>query len=460
MEYQEFLKRKQHEATTHGFDPVWMPDMLFPFQVAMTEWAIRKGRAALFSDCGSGKTFMQLVWSENVARKAGGRVLILTPLAVAPQTVNEGKRIGVEVVHRREGLQPGDRIVVTNYERLHYFRPEDFAGVVLDESSILKAYSGKTKQEILAAFSLTPFKLACTATPAPNDYMELGNHAEFLNVMRGSEMLAAFFINDPANVGHYRLKGHANTPFWKWMASWSVMMRKPSDVGFDDCGYDLLDLRVHNVQLDSNAAPEGMLFAMEAYTMSERRAARSATVNARVDAVIELANADNDQWLVWCDLNRESERLANGIDGAVEVKGADSEQHKEQSFIDFKEGRARVLVSKPSIAGWGMNFQNCHKMAFTGMSDSYEMYYQAVRRCWRYGQSMPVDCYVVTDRTEGAVVANVRRKAADAEAMLESMRVHMKDVTKGCIGVLDGFTQRYEADNELIVPEWMKEVGK
>jgi superfamily II DNA or RNA helicase len=390
-----------------------------------------------------------------VARKTGKRVLILTPLAVAWQTVQEGVKIGVEVIHRREGLQTGDRIVVANYERLHHFNAEDFAGVVLDESSILKAYTGKTKQDILQAFEATPYKLACTATPAPNDYMELGNHAEFLGVMRSSEMLAAFFINDPGSVGHYRVKGHADGPFWKWMASWSSMIRKPSDAGYDDAGFDLPPLRVHDVCLDANIAADGMLFPVEAYTMSERRAARKATIDARTKAVIDIANAKDGQWLVWCDLNDESAKLSRGINGAVEVKGADPEESKERSFADFKAGKARVLVSKPSIAGWGMNFQNCAQMAFTGMSDSYEQYYQAVRRCWRFGQTKPVDCYIVTDRTEGAVVANVRRKAQDADAMAESMRIHMKEITQAKIGKLDGFKQQYKATRELIIPAWL-----
>jgi superfamily II DNA or RNA helicase len=456
MTYEDFLQRKTQVGCEHGFEPVWMPDKLFPFQVALTEWAIRKGRAAIFADCGLGKTFMQLTWAENVARKTGGRVLILTPLAVAFQTVKEGEKIGVEVVHRRDGIKAGDRIVVTNYERLHHFDANDFTGVVLDESSILKAYTGKTKQEILQAFDGTKYKLACTATPAPNDYMELGNHSEFLGVMRSSEMLAAFFINDPGSVGHYRIKGHADAPFWKWMASWSSMIRKPSDAGFDDAGFDLPPLRLHDVCLDANIAADGMLFPVEAYTMSERRAARKATIDARVQAVIDIANQTDGQWLVWCDLNDESAKLTRGINGAAEVKGADSEESKERAFSEFKSGIARVLVSKPSIAGWGMNFQNCAQMAFTGMSDSYEQYYQAVRRCWRFGQRKPVDCYIVTDRTEGQVVANVRRKAKDADDMAESMRMHMKEITQAKIGKLDGFKQQYKAERDLEIPAWLK----
>lgn len=455
-DYAAFLERKTQVGTDHGFDPVFMPSILFPFQAAIATWACRKGRAAIFADCGLGKTFMQLTWAENVARKTAGRALILTPLAVAFQTVKEGAKIGVEVVHRREGLRTGDRIVVTNYERLHHFNPQDFAGVVLDESSILKAYTGKTKQQILSAFDSLQYKLACTATPAPNDYMELGNHAEFLQVMRSSEMLAAFFINDASSVGHYRLKGHAQSPFWQWMASWATMIRKPSDAGFSDDGFDLPPLNVHDVCLDANVPADGMLFPFEAYSMSERRAARNATVDARTEAVIELANSNAEQWLVWCDLNKESERLAQGIKGAVEVKGADSEEHKEQAFIDFKAGTARVLVSKPSIAGWGMNFQNCAHMAFTGLSDSYEQYYQAVRRCWRFGQTRPVHCYIVTDRTEGAVVANVRRKAEDAEAMADAMRGYMLEITQRKIGNTSGFVRKYQAAQTMSIPAWMR----
>jgi superfamily II DNA or RNA helicase len=456
MEYAEFLRGKAQVGTDHGFEPYDMPKKFFSFQKAIGEWSVRKGRAAIFSDCGSGKTGMQLAWADNVAKKTGKPILVLAPLAVGPQTVREGEKFGIEVTHRRNGRKPGDRIVVTNYERLHYFDSSEFAGVVLDESSILKSYTGKYKTQLLQEFSDTPYRLACTATPAPNDYMELGNHCEFLGVMRSSEMLAAFFINDAKNVGRYRLKGYADAgPFWQWMACWSVMIRRPSDLGYDDGDFKLPPLNIVDIVLDANTPMDGFLFPLVATTMSERRSARKATIDARVGKAAELANSDNESWLVWCDLNDESAKLTKAIDGAVEVKGSDKEEHKEQAMLDFQSGKIRVLVSKPSIAGWGMNFQHCHKMVFTGLSDSYEQYYQAVRRCWRFGQKHQVDCYIVTDQTEGAVVSNVRRKQADADAMAESMARQMSHISSGEVRNATRFVQRYEANQKMEIPEWL-----
>ena len=452
--YKKFLERKTQVGADHGFDPTWMPSTLFPFQVALVEWAVRKGRAAIFADCGLGKTPMQLTWAENVAQHTKGRVLILTPLAVAFQTVREGEKFGVEVAHRREGIERGDRIVVTNYERMHYFNPSDFAGVVLDESSILKAFTGKYRTTLTEAWKGKQFKLACTATPAPNDLMELGNHSEFLDVMRGCEMLSSYFINDPGHVGHYRIKGHAESLFWQWVASWAAYVRKPSDIGFDDGAFELPPLRLHEMVLHANEASEGMLFALEAHTLRERQAARRATIQARVERVAEIANKTSRPFLAWCDMNDESALLKASIPDAVEVKGADSEKHKEGSMSAFRDGNVRVLVSKPSIAGWGMNFQHCADMAFTGLSDSYEQYYQAVRRCWRFGQKRAVNCSIVTDATEGAVVANVKRKQDEVERMAEGMRAHMSKAMK--IGNKNEvFAQKYTASSKLEVPQWL-----
>jgi len=456
MDYNEFLNRKTQLITDGGFDPVWMPDKLFSFQKALVEWACRKGQCAIFADCGLGKTAMQLAWAGNVARITGGRVLILTPLAVAPQTVAEGVKFGVEVVHDRENKQT-PQITVANYERLHYFRPEDFAGVVLDESSILKSFTGKFRTKLTTEWGRVQYKLCCTATPAPNDYMELGNHSEFLGVMRGCEMLSAYFINDPGSVGHYRVKGHAESNFWRWVASWSCMLKYPSDIGYDDAGFALPKLNIREVMTDANKPMDGMLFPLEAFTMSERREARKNTMEARVAKVCEIANSTNEPFLVWCDLNAESEMLSKNINGAVEVKGADSEHHKETSMAKFKTGEIRCLVSKPSIAGWGMNFQHCSNMAFTGLSDSYEQYYQAVRRCWRFGQKKEVECYVVTDRTEGAVVANIKRKQEDAEKMAEGMRSHVKEFleAKSQAGY-NAFKVAYESSKKINKPSWLK----
>ncbi len=453
-DYQTFLQAKEHTGLDHGFEPLWMPSQLFPFQQALVDWACRKGRAAIFADCGLGKTAMQLAWAENVARKTNGRVLILTPLAVAPQTVSEGVKFGIEVVHRRDGLRAGDRIAVTNYERMHHFSPSDFSGVVLDESSILKAFTGKYRTEITNGWKGKQYKLACTATPAPNDIMELGNHSEFLDVMRGCEMLSSYFINDPGHVGHYRIKGHAEKSFWRWVASWAAYIRRPSDIGYDDGRFSLPPLCINEVVVHANKPIEGMLFAMTAHTLKERQSARRETIEARVEEVAKIANGTDRPFLAWCDMNKESELLSKHIEGAVEVKGSDSEDHKEESMVGFKNGDIRCLVSKPSIAGWGMNFQHCADMAFTGLSDSYEQYYQAVRRCWRFGQVQPVTCSIVTDATEGAVVSNVRRKQEDAEKMAAGMRACMSEamsVRKNAVG----FTAKYEATKPMEIPKWL-----
>lgn len=454
MDYSEFLRTKGRQSDGSGFKPLWIPESLFDFQKNIVEWAVRRGRAAIFADCGLGKTGMQLAWAENVARKTKGRVLILAPLAVASQTVAEGLKFGVDVVHRREGISSGDRIVVTNYERMKYFSPGDFAGVVLDESSILKAFTGKTRTILTNAWSSCPFRLACTATPAPNDLMEIGNHAEFLGIMRGCEMLSSFFINDPGSVGKYRLKGHAEKSFWQWVSNWAAYFRSPADLGFDDTGYQLPKLQIHDVVIDCAPVQEGYLIPLEAYTLKERQAARRMTVEQRASKVAELANATSSPFIAWCDLVAESDALSSMIRDCVEVCGSHSEAQKEESIRAFVSGEIRALVSKPSIAGMGMNFQHCSEMAFTGLSDSFEQYYQAVRRCWRFGQIKEVDCWIVTDVTEGAVVANVRRKEAEANHMANQMRDHMTR-SGGNWARRESFLGDYAPKKKLEIPSWL-----
>lgn len=452
--YAAFLRAKAAVTPAVGMPVV--PELgghLFEFQRDIVAWALRRGRAAIFADCGMGKTAMQLEW----AAKVPGPVLIVAPLAVAAQTMAEGRKFGVPVRRAKCGSEVTDdcKIWVTNYERLERFDPAAFWGVVLDESSILKSYSGKYRTMLVERWGDRPFRLACTATPAPNDYMELGNHAEFLGCMTGSEMLAAYFINNPSEVGKYRLKGHAERPFWRWLSSWAVMIRKPSDLGYDDEGYRLPPLRIVDVMVDANEAPEGMLFALEAHTMSERRQARAATVAERVAAVADKVNASDEKWIAWCDRNDESARLTASIPDAVEVRGSMPATQKEEALLGFANGDFRVLVSKPSIAGWGMNFQCCRNMAFTGLSDSYEQFYQAVRRCWRFGQTRPVNCYVVTDRTEGKVVANIRRKEEAARRMAEEMAREMAYVSRGEIRADKAFAQKYETAKKMEVPAWL-----
>lgn len=397
---------------------------LFDFQRDIVAWALRRGRAAIFADCGLGKTPMQLEWARHVP----GKVLILAPLAVAQQTAREGTKFGIEVGVARKQSEATGKITVTNYEMLQHFDPAEFSGIVLDESSILKAHDGKTRQAIIDAFAEIPFRLACTATPAPNDHMELGNHAEFLGTMTRAEMLAMFFVHDGGETQKWRLKGHAESEFWKWLCSWAVMIRRPSDLGYDDAGFALPGLDYHRVTTPTEAPLTGTLFAMQAETLQERIQARRETVDARVAACAEIVNATDEPFLVWCNLNSESRALADAIPGAVEVTGSDSLETKEAAMQNFTDRVTRVLVTKPSIAGFGMNWQHCRNMAFVGLSDSYEQFYQAVRRCWRFGQEQTVNAYIITADIEGAVVENIKRKEADAERMADGMAEHMKDL--------------------------------
>ena len=437
--YSEFLANKAITAPAAGIEPGPISDMLFPFQRDIVTWALRRGRAAIFADCGMGKTPMQLEW----ARQIPGDVLILAPLAVAAQTKREGEKfgIGVTVCRSQSDVRPG--INVANYEMLPHFEPVAFTGIVLDESSILKAYDGKTRTAIIDAFRMTPYRLACTATPAPNDYMELGNHAEFLGAMTRPEMLSMFFVHDGGETQQWRLKGHAQSEFWRWLASWAVMIRKPSDLGYQDGGFILPELVMHDVTVRVDDPTQGFLFPVEAQTLQERIAARRDTLAERVAHCAAIVNQSAGPFLVWCNLNSESEALRKAIPGAAEVKGADSNEAKERAFADFASGALRVMITKPSIAGYGMNWQHCAQMAFVGLSDSWEQYYQAVRRCWRFGQSRPVNVYLIAAETEGAVVANLKRKEADAARMAEEMVTHMHDLNEAAIS---GATARQIAE--------------
>jgi DNA modification methylase len=419
--YEEFLAAKRIAQKPNGFEPQNLNKNLFDFQRDIVTWACRKGRAAIFADCGMGKTIMQLSWAEQVHRKYGGFVLIVAPLAVAAQTIREGAHFGIEVHKCRTCDDLQDGINITNYEMLSHFEGVEFQAVVLDESSILKSYSGAIRNQIIAMFKFTPFKLACTATPAPNDYMELGNHSEFLGCMDRTEMLAMFFIHDGGDTSKWRLKGHAQGIFWDWVASWACMVTKPSDLGYEDGGFQLppIDIQVHSV--DSGMNQDGRLFAVAETSLTDQQKARRNTVQIKGDIIAGYINSSDDSWLVWCDLNAESEHLAMSIPDAVEVRGADSIEWKEDAMLGFADGKYRVLVTKPSIAGFGMNWQHCHKIAFCGMSHSYEQFYQAIRRCWRFGQSHAVEVHVFVTDLEEQIVANVLRKKDDTAAMKEEM---------------------------------------
>lgn len=452
--YDDFLNQKIHFGAEHGFDPLWMPDILFDFQQAITEWAIRKGRAAIFADCGLGKTFMQLTWAENVARKTGKRVLILTPLAVAFQTVSEGEKIGVEVNHRRDGIKPGDKIIVTNYERLHYFDPEDYAGVVCDESSILKNFDGVMRQEITDFMRKRPYRLLCTATAAPNDYIELGTSSEAIGELGAVDMLSKFFKKTEKTFSRrqeystdlYRFRGHAERDFWRWVVSWARAIRKPSDIDFDDDGFKLPPLSVREHVVSAAKPRDGMLFDIPAVGLVEQRADLRNTIEERCDMAAELVNAHDRPAVAWCNLNDEGNRLAKKINGAVEVSGSDREERKEEVFTGFIKGDIRVLVTKPTIGGFGLNLQHCaHETFFP--SHSYEQYYQAVRRCWRFGQKNEVTVDMITTDGQNNVLQNLQAKAKKADEMFDKLVGLMRNEL--ALEKRKPFTQKVE------VPDWL-----
>ena len=458
MNYEQFIATKAIVSPPSGFQPADLPlkRPLFAFQRACVRWALRRGRAALFHDCGLGKTAQQLAWANEVAHYTKGSVLILAPLAVADQTIAEGRIIGVPVKHVAVMEDVDSPICITNYEKLHKFEADRFAGVVLDESSILKSFDGKTRSDLISAFRSTRYKLACTATPAPNDYMELGNHAEFIGVMTREEMLSMFFTHDGGDTSKWRLKGHAQDVFWRWLCAWAVNLRKPSDLGFEDDGFVLPPLAVEQHIVEGEHKLDGYLFALPASTLHERRAARNGSINQRVKTTASLADHGRPV-LVWCNLNNESKAAASAIDGAVEVTGSDTEEHKISAVRGFIAGTHRVLVSKPSIVGFGMNFQHCADVVFLGLSDSYEQYYQAVRRCWRFGQRRPVSCHLVISHLEGAVLANIRRKEGDAAAMSENMVRHMADISSSEVRGVNRQTTSYYPNETINLPSFIND---
>jgi len=458
-DYGEFLDRKAKTSPSCGFAADIDTGHLFPFQQDLTRWALARGRACVFADTGLGKTRVQLAWAERVAKRTNGRVLILAPLAVAQQTAREADVIGVRADVARETGDTDSPIVITNYDRLHLFDAESFSGVVLDESSILKDFTSRTRTLLIESFAATPYRLACTATPAPNDHTELGNHAQFLGIMSRVEMLSRYFINDGDKANRWRLKGHAEHDFWRWLASWAALVSAPSDLGYSDDGFELPRLSIvdHTVSADERTAREqGMLFVEPVHTLSEQRRARRASISSRVAVATEVvAREPDEQWLIWCELNDESSALAGALDGAVEVRGSDSVEHKESALQDFAEGRVRVLVTKPSIAGFGMNFQRCARMVFIGLSHSFESYYQAVRRCWRFGQERPVDAHIIVHELERGVVDNVRRKHDEARRMATELRSLVKDYTMASVTGAAREHDPYEATSKGRLPQWM-----
>lgn len=436
-DYAEYLKGKAVRIPSAGIDiaDADINPNLFPFQKAAVKWAAKRGRAALWFDTGLGKTRMQLAWADLLTRD-GGRALILAPLAVAHQTVAEAAKIGVPCKYAKTESEATGRITITNYERLDAFTGE-YRAVVLDESSILKSFDGSTRSALIERFADTPYRLACTATPAPNDHLELGNHAQFLGIMTRQEMAAEFFVHDQqagdGNRGHksgaWRLKGHAEDAFWKWLVSWGVFVKRPSDIGFDDDGYNLPPLEILADTVDVDKPSPGHLFAAPLHGIGDRLAARRDTITERVQKAAELIIAEpHEQWLAWCGLNDEADELVAAVPGAVQVAGNDEPEVKAERLLAFARGEIRVLVSKVKIAGFGMNFQKCARQVFVGVNDSYESYYQAIRRSWRFGQTRPVRVHVVVSSLETEIVSNIKRKELEADKMSEEMVKRMADL--------------------------------
>jgi len=450
--YAEFIERKTQLDGMHGFEPEWMPDFLFPFQSSLVDWALRKGRAAIFADCGLGKTPMQLVWAENIRRHTGKPVLIITPLAVSYQTEREAEKFGIDAQVSRDGSLPAG-ITITNYEQLEKFDRNALGGVVCDESSAIKSFDGVRRALVTDFMRKMRYRLLCTATAAPNDYIELGTSSEALGYLGHMDMLGRFFVNKQKNsVGgryrgaepEWRFKGHAEDAFWRWVASWARAMRKPSDLGFEDDGFELPPLELEQHVVEARVGREDTLFDVPALGLREEREESRRTINERCEMAADLI-ADAGSAVAWCQLNAEGDLLTRLIDGAVQISGSDSPDAKEDALLAFSRGEIRVLVTKPVIGAWGLNWQHCNRMTFFP-SHSYEQYYQAVRRSWRFGQTRPVYVDVVT--TEGGINAlkNLTRKAGQADRMFESLVAHMRDAL-----AIDRSTNY---DTEVEVPAW------
>lgn len=478
MTYETYLESKMVSAPSVGFEieESELNQMLLDWQKVIVRWAIRRGKAALFPDTGTGKTFMQLEWANQICQyewrkyaahpHVTGNVLILAPLAVGPQTLRENAKFGIQtpakICRNQSEVDPG--ITIANYEMLEAFDPKQFVGVVLDESSILKSYSGTTKKAILAAFAETRFKLACTATPAPNDHMEIGNHSQFLDVMSSSEMLSRWFLNDTMKAGGYRLKGHAVKDFYRWMATWAVSLTKPSDIGFDNKGFDLppLDIIQHTVAVDTTIASEGKLFRSPDLSATGLHAEMRLTAPVRAAKVAEIVEKEPDeQWLIWCNTDYEADELSDRVLRMTEIRGGGgprAQDKKAEIMLGFADGTVARLCSKPSICGFGMNWQSCARIIFVGLSYSYEQLYQAIRRCWRFGQKRKVIVHIVCAETEGPVLQSIERKRKDHESMKAEMIIAMKEQTMTELGV--GPKLQIDFEHEIKSgPGWEVQLG-
>ena len=427
MNYDTFIESKSQMGGDFGFAPTFLPEFLFPFQKSLVEWSIRKGRSAVFADCGLGKTPMQLVWAQNVVEKTNKPVLVLTPLSVGSQTVREGEKFGIACAQSRGGTI-ADKITVTNYQQLHKFDWKEFGGVVCDESSILKNFGGAIKAQITDFMRKLPYRLLCTATAAPNDYIELGTSSEALGHLGFTDMVSRFFKkseqtmsrSEEFRAGLYRFRGHAERDFWRWICSWARAVRKPSDIGFSDEGYKLPELRTVEHIIKARTANPDFLFDMPAVGLSEQRAERRRTITDRCEMAAKLINGTGKPAVAWCHLNDEGNLLEKLIPGSVQVDGSDSDEAKEEAFDAFSQGQIRVLVTKSAIAAYGMNWQHCNHSTFFP-SHSFEQWYQSIRRFWRFGQKKPVHIDIISSEGERGVLANMQRKSEQADAMFAKL---------------------------------------
>lgn len=454
MEYNDFIQTKEFKHVSAGFEVDALDYPLFDYQEPIVKWALKRGKAAIFADTGLGKTIMQLAWADQVSMHTNQPVLILAPLAVSSQTIDEGAKYGIYVEKLNTDADVfGPGLYIINYEQLHKVKHQ-FKGIVIDESSILKGMDGRRRKEITEFAQDIPFRLSCTATPSPNDFMELGTQSQFLGIMSQVEMLAMFFVNDMSDTGKWRLKGHGQKRFFEWLATWSVVIRKPSDLGYDDSNHDLPALIYHEHTIETD--PQDALFVEPAMGLQDRNKARKDSVDSRVDMAAEIANGIDGPVLIWCNLNDESDKLSDAVNHAMEVKGSDKPDYKEKTLLDFAKGNVKCLVTKPKIAGFGMNWQNCNNMIFVGLSDSWESYYQAVRRCWRFGQEKPVNVHVISADTEGAVVENIKRKDQQNIKLGREMVNHMKTMMEKEIFSAATEKTEYNATITMEIPEWLK----
>lgn len=461
-DYAAFIANKSQQNVGHGFTPRDLPGHLFGFQRELTSWAVQQGRAAIFADCGMGKTPMELAWAQNVYEHTGKPVLLLTPLAVSFQIVAEAEKFGHDAAISRNG-RPAAPITVTNYEQADKFEPDDFGGVVCDESSAIKAFEGERRAQVTELMRRMPYRLLGTATAAPNDYLELGTSSEALGELGYMDMLGRFFINDARTsthrptvynksgrgmaqgMGGYRFKGHAEEPFWRWVSSWARAIRKPSDYGYSDDGFHLPDLVEQTHVIEATRPRDGALFDVPAVGLTEEREELRRTIGERCEKAAEIL-ADASSAVAWCHLNDESARLTRLIDGAVEVAGSDSPDEKESKLIAFSQGKIRVLVTKPVIGAWGLNWQHAHRMTYFP-SHSYEQYYQAVRRMWRFGQTLPVTVDVVTTKGGENALRNLQHKSRQADVMFDALIQHMNAAVN--------VQRRHDYGHRIEVPAWV-----